>query len=97
MFYNRYNHPHWWLKNSSGERITFFLDQKDWWVIGPAYPVVCDDIGEKYRELVHQYGYNYLSLVFCAPCSSKATNNLTIKKTTLKAYRMGLKVIRSFC
>ena len=89
------NHPHWLLRNSTGERITFFMNQRDWWVIDPTYPGVCDYLEDKYRMLSREYGYNYFKFDFMRALFVESDQQLYDKtKTTLEAYRMGLQAIR---
>jgi hypothetical protein len=88
-------HPEWLLKDAAGDRIIFFMNNIDHWVLDLTFPGVCDFLEESYRKLSADWGYEYFKFDFMrAVFLEKGQKFYDPKVTRLEAYRMGLEAIR---
>ena len=88
-------HPEWLMKDGNGERITFFMNKTDHWVLDLTFPGVCDYLEETFRRISHDWGFEYFKFDFMRAVFLDKGQRLYNPCTTyLEAYRTGLKAIR---
>lgn len=89
------DHPEWLLKDVNGDRVTFFMNQKDHWVLDPTFPGVCDFFEETYRKLSNDWGYEYFKFDFMRSVILPVDQRFyDATATRLQSYRRGLEAIR---
>jgi len=89
------NRPGWVLRNSKGQPVIFTMDKKDYWVLDPTFPGVCDYLEETYRKIAEDWGYEYFKFDFMRAVFLPSNQNFyNPEMTRLEAYRLGLEAIR---
>jgi hypothetical protein len=89
------NFPEWLLKDVTGKRVTFKMNNIDHWVLDPTFPGVTEFLEETYRKLANDWGYQYFKFDFMRAVFLPAEQRFFDSTSTrLEAYRRGLEAIR---
>ena len=88
-------HPEWLLTDSGGERINFYMNDADHWVLDPTVPGACDYLEREFRRVAEEWGFEYCKFDFMrAVFEADDIDFHDPTKTRFEAYRMGLAAIR---
>ena len=89
------DHPEWLLRNSKGKLCTFYMNERDHYILDLTYPGVCDYLEEQFRKISYDWGFRYFKFDFMRAVFVDSDQQFHDRSSTsLEAYRKGLEAIR---